>query len=114
MTIHEKSYDVVALQEERHLITETKKDHMISEDNMANKLLKELHELRYTAYRSVWDFAHIGYDKYEEGVALLTKHPIIKRDSFFVTNSHDTNFWKTRKVVQISIDFYGRPLSFLT
>src|SRR5690625_8498 len=114
MTIHEKSYDVIALQEVSQLITAKKVDHLVREDNFAHILLKELHALGSTAYRYVWDFAHIGYEKYEEGVALLTKHPIIKHDSFFVTNSQDTNFWKTRKIVQVTIDFYGKPLSFLT
>lgn len=114
MTIHEKSYDVVALQEVSQLMTTTKVDYLIREDNFAHLLLQELHALGSTSYRYVWDFAHIGYDKYEEGVALLTKHPIIKQHSFFVTNSHDTNFWKTRKVVQMTIDFHGKTLSFLS
>lgn len=113
-TIHEKSYDVIALQEVSQLLTTKKLDHLIREDNFALVLLNELHALGSTAYQYVWDIAHIGYNKYEEGVALLTKHPIIKHDSFFVTNSQDTNFWKTRKVVQASIDFHGKKLSFLT
>src|SRR5690625_7992985 len=111
MTIHEKSYDVIALQEVSQLITATKVDHLIREDNFAHILLKELHALGSTAYRYVWDFAHIGYDKYEERSALLTKQPIIKRDSIFVTNRHDTNFWKTSKIMQITTDFYAKTLS---
>src|SRR5699024_3819459 len=114
MTIHEKSYDVVALQEVSQLMTATKVDHLTREDNFAKILLNELHALGSTAYRYIWDFSHYAFDKYEEGVALLTKHPIIKHDSFFVTNSHDTDFWKTRKIVQVVIDFHGKALSFLT
>src|SRR5690625_5339190 len=55
MTIHEKSYDVIALQEVSQLITAKKVDHLVREDNFAHILLKELHALGSTAYRYVWD-----------------------------------------------------------
>src|SRR5699024_12827167 len=77
MTIQEKSYDVVALQEVSQLITATTVDHLMREDNFAHILLKELHALGSTAYRYVTEFAHIGCDNYEAGVALFTKHRTI-------------------------------------
>src|SRR5699024_12855686 len=81
MTIQEKSYDVVALQEVSQLITARKVDHLIREYNFVHILLKELHALGSTAYRYVWDFAHIGYDNSEEVVAILTKHQTSTRDA---------------------------------
>ena len=62
----------------------------------------------------LWDFSHIGYNKYEEGVSIITKHKIEEDYFLFVSRSNDKSFWKTRKVVgstikinETFIDFYS-------
>lgn len=60
----------------------------------------------------MWDFAHIGYDKYEEGLAILTKHPIKEKKSFYISKSKDKNFWKTRKIIKCKIDYNNNPIYF--
>ncbi|SHG99691.1 endonuclease/exonuclease/phosphatase family protein [Tepidibacter thalassicus] len=111
-TIKEKEYDVIALQEVSQSIDEEKVFNNIKKDNFAFVLLKELEKIGVSDYEFVWDFSHIGYDVYEEGVALLTKHPIIEKYSFFVSQSVDVDFWKTRKVVGVKIFYYNMPISF--
>lgn len=111
-TIQEKSYDVIALQEVSQSISEIVIEENIKKDNYGLVLLDELSKLGVKDYQLVWDFSHIGYDIYEEGLAILTKHPIIKKYSFFVSKSKDTDYWKTRKIVGAKISYYNQPISF--
>ncbi|OIU70443.1 endonuclease/exonuclease/phosphatase family protein [Rossellomorea aquimaris] len=110
--IAEKSYDVIALQEVSQLIESENVSGIIKKDNFALVLLGELERHGVTDYRLVWDFAHIGYDVYEEGVAILTKHDIVEEHRFFISKSHDQSYWKTRKIVGATLSYHGRPLSF--
>ncbi|MBI6872195.1 endonuclease/exonuclease/phosphatase family protein [Clostridium aciditolerans] len=113
-TIYEKDYDVIALQEVNQSIKEEKIFENIKKDNFALVLIKELGKLGCNKYKMLWDFSHIGYETYEEGVSILTKHKIEEEHYFFVSRSRDLSFWKTRKVVGASIridkkliDFYS-------
>ncbi|WP_428909618.1 endonuclease/exonuclease/phosphatase family protein [Niallia sp. Krafla_26] len=110
--IKEQSYDVIALQEVNQSIDAEIIDGPYKKDHFVLVLLEELKELGVKDYRFIWDFAHIGYDVYEEGVALLTKHPIEHKESFFITQSRDTNFWKTRKIVGAKIRFQDETIAF--
>lgn len=111
-TIQEKSYDVIALQEVNQSIVAETIDGLIKKDNFALVLLEELQKLGVTDYQLAWDFSHIGYDRYEEGVALLTKHRIEEKKSFFVSRSEDKANWKTRKVAGITIIYDKELISF--
>lgn len=113
-TIIEKSYDVIALQEVNQSIEKEVVLGKIKKDNFALVLIKELEGLGRKEYKMLWDFSHIGYDKYEEGVSIITKHQIEEDYSFFLSKSHDKGFWKTRKVLgarikidDTSMDFYS-------
>ncbi|MFD3447238.1 endonuclease/exonuclease/phosphatase family protein [Microbacteriaceae bacterium 4G12] len=111
-TIQEKSYDIIALQEVSQSIDMPNVYGNIKKDNFALILLNELQKLGVTDYQFTWDFSHSGYEVYEEGLALLTKHPIEKKHSFFVSHSKDMNNWKTRKIVGLTIQYKNQPISF--
>ncbi|WP_299093107.1 endonuclease/exonuclease/phosphatase family protein [uncultured Metabacillus sp.] len=111
-TIKEISYDVIALQEVSQLIGEEKCEGKVKKDNFIAVLLHHLKEIGVTNYEYVWDFSHIGYEKYEEGLALLTKHQIEEEVSFFISQSEDTNYWKTRKIVGAKIRYNNELISF--
>lgn len=113
-TIKEKKYDVIALQEVNQSIEEKGIFQNVKEDNFALVLLKELESLGCKEYKMLWDFSHVGYDKYEEGVSIITKHKIEEDYSLFVSKSEDQSFWKTRKIIGAAIkineeliDFYS-------
>ncbi|MCG8541844.1 MAG: endonuclease/exonuclease/phosphatase family protein [Clostridia bacterium] len=110
--IKEKLYDVIALQEVSQSIDSELVEDGIKANNFALVLLNGLKKLGVNNYSMVWDFSHIGYDVYEEGLALLTKHPIVKKHSFFVSKSHDKNYWKTRKVVGATISIENKLMDF--
>lgn len=110
--IKEKSYDIIALQEVNQSIDAELLYDDIKKDNYGIVLLEELERIGVRDYSFVWSFSHLVYGIYEEGVALLTKHPVIKKESFFVSLSTDPSYWKTRKIIGAQIDFGGLPLSF--
>lgn len=112
--IKHKSYDVIALQEVSQSIDEILIIGNIKANNFGYVLLQELSKLGVNDYKMIWDFSHIGYDVYEEGLCLLTKHEVVNEYSFFISNNHDITYWKTRKIVGAAIrinntliDFYS-------
>jgi len=111
-TIAGKDYDVIALQEVSQHIDSPIVYGAIREDNFALLLVEELRKLGAAEYTFTWDFSHIGYDVYEEGLAILTKHKIEEEYSFFITRNQDQSYWKTRKIVGAKIVVDEQPVSF--
>jgi maltose 6'-phosphate phosphatase len=110
--IQQNEYDVIALQEvsqsiDAHLIYDG-----IKADNFALMLLQEMKKLGVMDYTFIWDFSHIGYDVYEEGLAILTKLPATEISSFFISQNTDTTYWKTRKIIGAKLQYEGQLLSF--
>ncbi len=112
--IKEQAYDVIALQEVSQSIDAKVVTGNIKQNNFGLVLQQELEKLGVSDYELVWDFAHMGYDTFEEGLAILTRYPIKETHSFFVSKSTDTDFWKTRKIVGVTLDFNGEEMSFYT
>lgn len=110
-TIKEHSYDVIALQEVNQTVEEKIVYGNIKKDNFALVLLNKLKKLGEDQYSLVWGFSHL-YKNFEEGLAIITKHPVIEDHSFYVSNSKDSNNWKTRKIVGATIQYNDKPLSF--
>lgn len=111
-TIAENQYDVIALQEvSQHIDAETYKGNL-KKDNFLVLLLEELKALGAAEYDTLWDYAHIGYDVYEEGVCLLSKHPVVEKESFYVSNDTSTTNWKTRKVTGFTIEYQEKLIDF--
>jgi maltose 6'-phosphate phosphatase len=111
-TIKENRYDVISLQEVSQHIKAPLIEGLIREDNYALLLIEELRKIGVEDYVFKWDFSHIGYDIYEEGLAIMTRHEIIEDHSFFITKNRDQKHWKTRKIVGIKLVHQGRPISF--
>lgn len=52
-------------------------------------------------YNWTWIPLKKGYDKYDEGIALMSRSPIHKTDILKISNIDDYNNWKTRKILGI-------------
>lgn len=111
-TINEKDYDVITLQEVSQLVNTENVNSTIKKDNFALLLKEELDKYNMNKYNFYWDFSHIGFDIYEEGLAIFTKHKIIDSESFFITKNQDRSYWKTRKVVKMTISYNEKDLDF--
>lgn len=110
--IKENDYDVIALQEVSQLVNEEIVYNNIKKDNFALLINEELKKLGINEYKFLWDMSHIGYDVYEEGLCVMTKLPIKENKSFYISKSEDMNYWKTRKIIKIKIDYNGKDISF--
>ncbi|TWE04958.1 maltose 6'-phosphate phosphatase [Neobacillus bataviensis] len=113
-TIIENSYDVISLQEVSQALAEEYVDGKVKKNNYAYVLLQELKKRGNDEYSMVWDLTHyIKNGTYEEGVAILTKHPIIQHRSFFVSQSEDYAVnWKTRRIIGATIKYKDKPYTF--
>lgn len=111
--IAENNYDVIALQEVSQHIDSGLCEGILKEDNFMVLLKKELEKLD-CCYNSLWDFSHIGYEIYEEGLCILSKHPILEKECFYVSNSDSIKNWKSRKVVKASIEYKGEIIDFIS
>ena len=101
-------YDVIALQEVNQLIENTKvvsdqnyclgNDNInIKDDNFAYIIVNKLRAQGHNYYFS-YAMSHIGYDKYEEGSAILSKSPI-KPYSEFVSTYQSPDNYRSRKIL---------------
>lgn len=52
-------------------------------------------------YHWTWISAKLGYDRYDEGMAIFSLRPIEEAEQFFISRTHDYDNWKTRKVLGI-------------
>ncbi|MCG7418896.1 endonuclease/exonuclease/phosphatase family protein [Macrococcus epidermidis] len=101
-------YDVIALQEVNQLIENTNvvsdqnyclgNDNInIKDDNFAYIIVNKLRAQGHNYYFS-YAMSHIGYDKYEEGSAILSKQPI-KPYSEFVSIDQSPDNYRSRKIL---------------
>ncbi|MGX6961954.1 endonuclease/exonuclease/phosphatase family protein [Vagococcus xieshaowenii] len=106
--IIKQDYSMIALQEINQLITSpttttddffcaTPQQHAIKQDNFALLLINRLKELGSHYYWG-WAYNHIGYDKYEEGVALLSKTPLVT-SAHTISQRQDPTDYRTRTVL---------------
>lgn len=109
--IVKEKYDVIALQEVSQLKSSNKIKGNIKEDNFIYLLLWELEKLN-EKYDYRWEFNHIGYDIYEEGIGILFKGNIKEKYGDFIGKTKDTNFWKTRKFAMVSLEINNEIIDF--
>lgn len=56
------------------------------------------------------DFSHLGFDRYREGVAILSKFPFLTQDSKYISDSEDIYSIHSRKVVMAQVEVPGMGL----
>ena len=71
----------------------------IKEDNMAYLITEGLQEKYSKSYDYIWDWSHYGWTVWEEGVAVLSKYPIIDQESRYVSSATSLNNIESRKVI---------------
>lgn len=73
---------------------------VIKKDNHAYNVVKLLSESGLLYYWS-WINIKLGYGKYDEGIAVLSKNNITEAKSVLISKINDYNNWKTRKIIGI-------------
>ncbi len=100
--IDEQQADVVCFQEAAEHWNDGHGDWASNSVNIINQRLKQPMHLYY-------DWSHLGFDKYREGVAILSRYPLHHQHSRYVSDSHDPYSIHSRKVVmaQIQVPYIG-------
>lgn len=124
-TLAAQDYDIIALQEvNQSMQAEAAEDDTfivpveshfpvhIKSDNFALLLVKLLREHGLSYYWS-WAASHIGYSKYDEGVALLTKTPF-KAESHLVSDIAEYDNHLTRKLLKATLSIGDKPISVIS
>lgn len=91
-TINELEVDIVCLQEVAEHWNGGQGDWQSNSARIINERLIEPFHIHH-------DWSHLGFDKYREGVALLSRYPLSHQDSGYVSDSHDSYDINSRKVV---------------
>jgi len=94
--IDELNIDVVCLQEVAELWNEGAGDWQSNSARIINDRLA-------APYRIHTDWSHLGFGKYREGVAILSRYPFLQQESGYVSSSHDVYSIHSRKVVMAQI-----------
>lgn len=73
---------------------------LLKEDNHAAAVAQMLKEEGVHYYWS-WLPAKIGYDKYDEGMAIFSRMPITATENLLLSRTDDYHYWKTRRALGI-------------
>jgi maltose 6'-phosphate phosphatase len=94
--------DIVCLQEVAELWNNGKGDWPTNTARIINERLK-------SPYHLVTDWSHLGFDRYREGVAVLSRYPIERHLGRYVSSSRDPYSIHSRKVVmaQVRVPYVG-------
>jgi maltose 6'-phosphate phosphatase len=100
--IDELHADVVCFQEVAELWNDGAGDWQSNSAKIINDRLA-------TPYHIHTDWSHLGFGKYREGVAILSKYPFITQDAKYVSDSHDIYSIHSRKVVmaRVKVPYIG-------
>lgn len=112
--ILENDIDVIALQE----VNQTMSKKRVSADQMyvGTDELKEdnfalfLSSLLKQRYYWNWIPVKVGYDRFDEGVAIFSKYPIVESENKRLTKTNDYRYWKKRNALGVKIDYKGTPV----
>jgi maltose 6'-phosphate phosphatase len=95
--INNEAVDIVCFQEVAEHWNHGHGDWASNSANIINHRLKQ-------SFHLYSDWSHLGFDKYREGVAILSRYPLTHRQARYVSDSHDIYSIHSRKVVMARLD----------
>jgi maltose 6'-phosphate phosphatase len=94
--INELEVDIVCFQE----VAENWND---GEGDWDSNSAKIINDRLQEPYHIFTDWSHLGFEKYREGVAILSRYPMSKQEAQYVSNSHDSYSIHSRKLVATQV-----------
>ena len=107
-TIVEKGYDIIALQEVNQLMSAPAISPTLKQDNYGVILLNKINQRVAQKYSLFWSNSHIGYDKYDEGIAFLTRLPVYDVDAFYCSQHQCLDSILSRKIIGLTVEYQGQ------
>lgn len=124
--LDKNDYDIVALQEvnqtqDREVVNPAELS-MYVPSNEDIIIRSNNHLLRVTGilqakgrnYYWTWTPIKLGYDKYDEGIGIISKYRPKEIKEFYITKNKSYNNWKVRKAIGISVEIEGRDRWFFS
>ncbi len=99
--------DVVALQECAQHKDSPLVEGGIRSDNMALLITQRLEKVYHQKYYFYWDWAHYGWNVWEEGVAVLSRAPLESMESRVLSTANRPVLIDTRKAVKVTTSAPG-------
>jgi maltose 6'-phosphate phosphatase len=116
--IAENQIDAICLQEaaqhQDSPVIATVEGVEIKADNAAHLIVTELRESFGQDFNFVWDYAHLGWEVWEEGIAILSRYPISNFRSEWLSQSQDRTDWLSRKAVSAEVAIDGHTLRIIS
>ena len=111
--IFDNDIDVIFLQEVAQRINSPIYNGDIKVDNYGKVLMDKLEDLG-KSYYFYYEIGNISYNTVDEGVAILSKYPLVRKKSFYVSRetSYD-KFW-TRRIVKASINYNNQVIDLIS
>ncbi|MFD2699688.1 endonuclease/exonuclease/phosphatase family protein [Paenibacillus shunpengii] len=120
--IRTEDFDIVALQEVNQSQREaplsdddlspfyvTDDQALVKADNYAHVLREQIGQAYYWTYIPI----HVGFEKYDEGLAFLSKTPILDAFEAYVSEMRDYENYRTRKILGIKTVISGEETWFV-
>ena len=79
----------------------------VKRDNHVYNAVKMLREMGVNYYWT-WLGMKLGYDKYDEGIALMSRSPILEAKVITISKIDDYGNWKTRKIVGVRTEAHPK------
>lgn len=117
--VYKNDYDIIALQEVNQSRDNSTMDlndlsnFFTNDKNISikdnNHLLRviQLLETKGKKYYWTWTPIKLGYEKYDEGIGILSKYKPIEIKEFYLTKNKSYNNWKVRKAIGIKVNING-------
>ena len=80
---------------------------IIRSNNAALVISGMIGEKYHVNYNFAWNWAHYGWDIWEEGVAVMSKYPVVQSEDRYVSSSTTTTSITSRKVIYASCQAPG-------
>lgn len=91
--------DFIAFQECAQNKSSVIKEGIIRVDNMAFIIADRLKHKYNADYNFVWNWSHYGWTVFEEGIAILSKYPLLASENRYISSNTDVNNIASRKVI---------------
>ena len=100
--INDLDIDIVCLQE----VGEYWNDGRGDWNSNAARIIQDRLRTRYYLHT---DWSHLGFGRYREGIAILSKYKLLRKDASYVSSSHDLYNIHARKIVmaQVHVPYMG-------
>lgn len=124
--LDKNDYDIVALQEvnqsqDRESVSPAELERFFpSDENIViktnNHLLRVIGILKARGKNYYWTWTPIklGYDKYDEGIGIISKYRPKEVKEFYLTTSKSYSNWKVRKTIGVKIEIEGKDRWFFS